>query len=298
MAENYVFGVILAILGGAVNSFGVVLQKKVVNEIPKESREERFMRTLIRNPIWILGLICIVVFSAVCFLLAQAMIGGALVPGLAAIGLVVLVIGSIKIIGEDLKNLEFIGIGILIIGILLIGLSELSIEGDIDYFLDTSFNVRITIFTSILCILWMVSRMAGKRDYRGKTIFLALSAGLPFAIGNSWMQPFTISMINVFGGKGDSLDFIIFIISTILVAPTSFAGIAFVQEAFKYGDASKIVPIQQIPIQITPIFLYFSVFLTDPPKIFSPYFILGGIVLIIISGFILGKRQAAIEIIE
>ena len=298
MAENYLLGVILAILGGVVNSFGVVLQKKVVNEIPKEAREERFMRSLIRNPIWVLGLIFIIVFSAIFFLLAQAMIGGALVPGLAAIGLVVLVIGSIKIIGENLKKLEFLGIGILIIGILLIGLSELSIEGDIDYFLDTGFNVRITIFTSILCILWMGCRKTGKKEYKGKTIFLAFSAGLPFAIGNSWMQPFTISMINVFGGKGDSLDFIIFIISTILVAPTSFAGIAFVQEAFKYGDASKIVPIQQIPIQITPIFLYFSVFLKSPPKIFSPYYILSGILLIIISGFILGKRQAAIEIIE
>ncbi len=298
MAENYLLGVILAILGGAVNSFGVVLQKKVVNEIPKEAREERFMRTLIRNPIWVLGLICIVVFSAICFLLAQAVIGGALVPGLAAIGLIVLVIGSIKIIGENLKKLEFLGIGILIIGISLIGLSELSIAGDIDYFLDTGFNVRITIFTSILFFLWTGFRIAGKKDYRGKTIFLAFSAGLPFAIGNIWTQPFIISMSNVFGGKGGSLDFIIFIISTILVAPTSFAGIVFVQEAFKYGDASKIIPIQQIPIQITPIFLYFGVFLKGPPTILSPYYIIFGVLLIIICGFLLGKRQAAIEIIE
>jgi len=298
MAENYLLGVILAILGGVVNSFGVVLQKKVVNEIPKKAREERFMRTLIRNPIWVLGLICIIVFSAIFFLLAQAIIGGALVPGLAAIGLVILVIGSIKIIGEDLKKLEFLGIGIIIIGILLIGLSDLSIAGDINYFLDTSFNVRIIIFTSILFILWMGCRIAGKKDYRGKTIFLAFSAGLPFAIGNIWMQPFIISMSNVFGGKGGSLDFIIFIISTILMAPTSFAGIVFVQEAFKYGDASKIVPIQQIPIQIAPIFLYFGVFLKAPPTILSPYYIIFGVLLIIISGFLLGKRQAAIEIIE
>ncbi len=77
MAENYLLGVILAILGGVVISFGVVLQKKVVNEIPKKAREERFMRTLIRNPIWVLGLICIIVFSAIFFLLAQAIIGGA-----------------------------------------------------------------------------------------------------------------------------------------------------------------------------------------------------------------------------
>lgn len=298
MAENYLLGVILAILGGTINSFGVVLQKKVVNKIPKEAREERFMRTLIRNPIWVLGLIFIIVFSAIFFLLAQAMIGGALVPGLAAIGLVVLVIGSIKIIGEKLKNLKFLGIGILIIGILLIGLSELSIEGDIDYFIDTGFNVRIIIFTSILCFLWMGCRIAGKKEYKGKTIFLAFSAGLPFAIGNSWMQPFIISMSNVFGGKGRLLDFIIFIGSTILVAPTSFAGIVFVQEAFKYGDASKIVPIQQIPIQITPIFLYFGVFLKVRPTILSPYYIIFGVLLIIISGFLLGKRQAAIEIIE
>lgn len=298
MPEYYLWGVILAVTGGAVNSLGVVLQKKVVNEIPKELRDKKFMRTLVKNPIWIIGLICVVIFSAICFLLAQAMIGGALVPGLASIGLVVLVIGSIKLIGENLKKIEFLGISILIIGILLIGLSELSIEGDIDYFLDKSFNIRFVIFTSILLFLWMGCRVAGKKEYRGKTIFLAFSAGLPFAIGNSWMQPFIISMSNVFGGNGDTLDLLIFISSTILVAPTSFAGIIFVQEAFKYGDASKIVPIQQIPIQITPIFLYFAVFLKSPPSILSPYYLLFGILLIIISGFILGKRQAAIEIIE
>jgi drug/metabolite transporter (DMT)-like permease len=295
MMENYLLGVLLAICGGAINSLGVVLQKKVVNEIPREAREEKFMRTLVRNPIWIFGLICVVVFSAIFLLSSSAIIGGALVPGLSAIGLVVLVIGSIKIIGETLKKLEILAILILIIGIFFIGLSELSIAGRLDYFFNIDFNIRITIFTILLFILWMICRYFGKRREKGKTILLAFSAGLPFALGNVWMQPFTLSLTLVFGGNADFFELFIFIVSTLILVPTSFMGIIFVQEAFKYGDASKIVPIQQIPIQIAPVFLYFLVFLKYPPNVFSPYLIITGITFVLVSGFLLGKRQAAIE---
>jgi len=68
MADGYLLGVVLAILGGVVNQLGAVFQKKVVNDVPKEAREERFMRTLIRSPLWITGLIFIMVLSAIFFL--------------------------------------------------------------------------------------------------------------------------------------------------------------------------------------------------------------------------------------
>ncbi|MEE9377352.1 MAG: hypothetical protein V3V33_04870 [Candidatus Lokiarchaeia archaeon] len=296
MANTYFTGVILAILGGVVNSIGVILQKKVVNEIPKENRDEKFIRTLFKSPLWILGFIFIMVFSAIFFLSAQVFIGGALVPGLAAMGMIVLVIGSIKIIGEQLKKSEIFGIALIIIAIFLIALSELSISGDLSIFYDIYFNIRITVLTTILCILWMGCRMAGKK-YK-KVVFLAFSAGLPFAIGNIWLQPFTISMGMVFSGNAELAEIIIFIISLIIVVPTSFLGVFFVQEAFKYGDASKISPIQQMPIQIVPIFLYFVVYLKNPPNFLSIIYITIGLILILISGFLLAQKQAALEAIE
>jgi len=296
MANEYIIGVILAILGGVVNSIGVIFQKKVVNEIPKENRDEKFIRTLFKSPLWVLGFIFVMAFSAVFFLSAQVFIGGALVPGLAAMGMIVLVIGSVKIIGEHLKKSEIFGIILIIIGIFLIALSELSISGELNIFYDTNFTIRITVLTVILMILWMSCRIAGKKFKR--IIYLAFSAGLPFAIGNIWLQSFTISMGIVFSGTAELPEIIIFIISTIIVVPTSFLGVFFVQEAFKYGEASKITPIQQIPIQIVPIFLYFVVYLKTPPSVVSVYFITLGVGFIIASGFLLAQKQAALEAIE
>ena len=86
-----------------------------------------------------------------------------MVPGLAAMGMIVLVIGSVRIIGEQLKKSEIFGVLIIIIGIFLIALSELSISGELDIFYDIHFTIRITVLTAILSILWMGCRMAGKK---------------------------------------------------------------------------------------------------------------------------------------
>ncbi|MEA3221807.1 MAG: hypothetical protein U9P49_01395 [Thermodesulfobacteriota bacterium] len=59
MDGNYILGVTLAISSGVLNQAGQLLQKKVVNEIPKEAREKHFMRTLLKNPVWITGLLLI-----------------------------------------------------------------------------------------------------------------------------------------------------------------------------------------------------------------------------------------------
>ena len=49
----YLLGIVMAILAGIVNNFGIVLQKKIVNKIRDNSK---FTRNLIKNPLWLLGL--------------------------------------------------------------------------------------------------------------------------------------------------------------------------------------------------------------------------------------------------
>ena len=46
---SYWLGVSLAVIAGFCNNFGSVLQKKVVNEIPPEAKEQRFFKTLVRR---------------------------------------------------------------------------------------------------------------------------------------------------------------------------------------------------------------------------------------------------------
>jgi hypothetical protein len=59
------------------------------------------------------------------------------------------------------------------------------------------------------------------------------------------------------------------------------------QTAFQYKDANVVIPIQQIPTQISPIFVYYIVFMKLSPEIYSFIFLLLGVILLIISGFLL-----------
>jgi hypothetical protein len=62
------------------------------------------------------------------------------------------------------------------------------------------------------------------------------------------------------------------------------------QIAFKYAQASNIIPVAQIPIQISPIIVYFFIFALTPPHTISIYLILSGTLLTIIAGLLLGRR--------
>jgi hypothetical protein len=62
------------------------------------------------------------------------------------------------------------------------------------------------------------------------------------------------------------------------------------QIAFKYAQASNIIPVAQVPIQICPVLVYFFIFALTPPRTISVFFILTGTLLTIIAGFLLGQR--------
>ena len=75
-------------------------------------------------------------------------------------------------------------------------------------------------------------------------------------------------------------------------------GIFKIQQAFQHGQASSLIPIQQVPIQLGPIFVYFSIFMLTPPQIYSFPFMLIAVGCIILSSFLLAQRQAQLEEIK
>jgi len=143
----YWFGVILAILSGVVNNYGTLLQKKVVN---KYRDDDKFMRSLAKNPIWLFGLILQMVVGGLLFFIAQMYIGPTLIPGLMAAGLIVLAVGSVRLLGEQLNISEIIGIILMIGAIALIGFSNMAIDLADQDFLDSALLIRISLFTGVL----------------------------------------------------------------------------------------------------------------------------------------------------
>ena len=299
MADNLVLGIIFALSGGLANSTGALLQKSAINKIPKSERDEDFLKKLLKSPSWLTGLVLILVASGVLITFAQFYIGAALIPGLMSVGMVVLTIGAVKLLSEKLKLSEYIGISLVIISVTIIGLSSLEItDDDMADLANTNFIIRFAIFSVILFILWITCRQLGKRLDKGKTIFLSLGSSFPFALANIWMQPFIFLFRELIKGNFSPLSIILFIVSIPIISVVNILGIIHVQDAFKHGNVSIVAPLQAIPQQIAPVILFYGIYLKISPQNYSIYLITAGITLILIAGFLLGRRQGLLETMD
>ncbi len=292
---SYMLGVTLAVASGISNNVGTLVQKKVVNEVPPEVRDERFMRTLVRNPMWMFGMILQLGVGTVFFMLATNYIGPALVPGLMAAGLIVLAVGSIKLIHESIRAPEAVGITLMIVAIVLIGASSLVVDASTFNFLAPDFLLRISIFTAILFLIVVVLIVTERHSVKLKAISLALISGVMFALSNYWVSPLMGTIGHVLSGTFVLPELVLFSFAAVLLVLNNVVGISTLQTAFKSGQANILVPIQQVPIQVTPALVYFFVFAKAPPNQFSFMLLLMGIAAVVMSSFLLGRRQVMVE---
>ncbi|MFX0010776.1 MAG: hypothetical protein ACFE9R_10705, partial [Candidatus Hermodarchaeota archaeon] len=219
---SYLFGVLLAILSGSINNVGLVLQKKVVNEIAPEAK---FFRSLVKKPVWITGILMELMIGSIFFMIAQIYIGPALIPGLMAFGLIFLAIGSVKIVGETLKKEEITGIILMILAIFLLGLSELSI--DIEGINIVAFNLvlNMTIFTLALFLGTLLCEILHRKIAKLKGILLAISSGFQFSLTNFWIAPLMAVITHIFAGNATLDEIILFIASAVILVAASILGI-------------------------------------------------------------------------
>lgn len=291
----YWLGVSLAISSGISNHIGTVFQKKVVNELPDESK---FMRSLVKERLWLAGFVLQFGLGAILYMIAQLFIGPALIPGFMASGLIVLAIGSIKIVGETLNKGEILGIILMIIAFFFLGISELSIEITSINLIEIAFILRIVVFTLIIIIVSVIVYVIQRPSKRFKGILLAIISGFMFVLSNFWVSPLLGVIANVLSGTYNLGELTLFIISVVILILSNFLGVLTIQKSFIVGQASNLVPIQQVPTLLAPIVIYFLIFLLTPPSIFSTYYLIFSIILIIISSFLLGKRSAQMEQIK
>ena len=291
----YILGVFLAILSGSINNVGLVLQKKVVNEVPPEAK---FFRSLVKKPLWITGLLMELIIGSIFFMIAQIFIGPAIIPGLMAFGLIFLAIGSVKIVGETLKKEEIIGIVVMILAIFLLGLSELSIDITSIDILAFDLVLNMSIFTISLFLGSFICEILQRKIERLKGILLAISSGFQFSLTNFWIAPLMAVISHVFGGTATLGELFIFLAATVVLIAASILGIMKIQQSFKVANASRMIPIQQVPIQITPVLAYFFVFMLMPSTIFPIIYVVISVTLILLSSFLLAKRQAQLEAIK
>jgi len=293
MNLHYLTGVALGIFGGILTQFGQLLEKRAVNQVRKDSLENGFFRRLVKSPVWVSGVIFGLGGGTAAYMLAQSMIGPALTPGLMASGLVVLAVGSVRMNQETLNTSEIIGIGLMIIGILFLGLSGLAINpGQVRATLANQTALqRIAVFTASFLLLSFATRSLAPRIKNRKGMLIALANGFLSCLSDFWINPLLALVVIVLYGHSTPSQFIIFFIAALILTMCATVITWQNQLAFKYAQASNVVPVAQVPIQIAPILVYFFIFALTPPNSISVFYILIGTILTIVAGFLLGRRQ-------
>ncbi|MBN2153134.1 MAG: hypothetical protein JW839_16900 [Candidatus Lokiarchaeota archaeon] len=291
--ENYPIGIVLGITAGVCLNIGFILQKKAVNDIPPEARSKKLLGTLVRTPIWLVGLVVQILGSAVLVMIAQFFIGPALLPGLMAAGLIAMAVGAARILKETLKRAELVGIALMILAIVFLAMTGLSVDVEGQDLLDPGFLWRVSVFTVVLFAAVATCEILQRRAERFRGVLLALESGTYLALANFWVSPFSINLGHLFGGTLVWPDeFILGLVGGLMLAITNVIGISVLQKAFTCAQATNVVPLQQVPVNIAPVFVYFGIFLLAPPTAVSTPLLIAGIALIITSSFFLTKRQA------
>jgi hypothetical protein len=293
MDFHYLTGVGLGILGGFLTQGGQLLEKKAVNKARLEHPNQGFIRSLFKSPVWVVGFFVGLGLGTGAYMAAQSMIGPALVPGLMASGLIVLAFGSIKMNKEELNGSEIFGIFLMVTGILFLGLSGLGIDSaQVRATLaDRNALTRIVIFTVGIFIFFLITRILMSLNMNRRGMFIGLGNGFLSSLSDFWINPLLALLVLVLGGHGSFAQNVIvgFAASLLLLCATFITWQN--QVAFKYAQASNIIPVAQVPNQISPVIVYFFVFALAPPSPLSVFYILAGTILTIIAGFILGRRQ-------
>lgn len=291
--DLYWLGIAIGLASGAFNNFGIVLEKKALNKL---AEGKKVGRHLLKNPLWLVGFICNIVITTLLNFTAQLLIGPTLVPGLEATGMIILIVGALRLLQESIKAPEVMGISLMIVAIFFLSFSGLSIDITNPSLLTSlGFLIRVIIFTIIMVIGALITRILRRKfvEYRG-TLY-AIESGFMFCLINFWIAPLLGTIGNVLKGTFIVNELVLFIMAIFILIICNYFGIFLLQKALEFGQASNMRPIQQSPIQIVPIFYFFAIFLLTPPSIFSLPLAISGIALILVSMFLLSKRAAKLE---
>ncbi len=288
MIGSYWLGVAAAVSAGTAFNVAVLIQKLAIMKIPHDAG---LMRRLIRNPLWLAGFALQFFVGVPLNMLAQAMIGPAILPGLMAIGLIALAIGAARLAGEKLKPGEVVGIALVMAAVTLFGLSRMSVElGAIDLY-DPGFILRLGCFTAFVAALSLICHIAQKANRRYMGILRILNAGLLFSQTNLWLGILMALMARLGSGKLAAADLLYIAIASGIVLAGSLLGISETQHALSCGNVSRLIPIQYFPSQVLPLAAYFIVFSLRPEATSSLLLALAGILFVISGAFLLARRQ-------
>jgi len=297
MDLNYSIGILLGLTSGFVNNMGLVFQKMAINKLPEG---QKVTRRLLKNKLWLLGYTVNGYLPLPFSVFALYFIGPALLPGLEGSGMIFLTIGSLKILRENLKLSEIVGILLVILAIFSLAFSGLSVDiTNYEYYLSSpDFFIRVTLFTALV-VLGSIVFLVLRRTRKSRLgVLNALDSGFMWVVNNFWFALIMAVVAHILLGTFVWMEVLILASAIPLLLSTEFLGVYRLQKSFEFGQAANMRPIQQTPIQIAPIFYFFALYLLPPPSELALPLAVIGIAFLLTGMYLLSRRQAMLRTIK
>jgi drug/metabolite transporter (DMT)-like permease len=280
-----ILGILCGLLAGLMFTFGAVLQKKGVQEIPAiQMSNMGSIKPMLKNRTWLIGIV-VGTAGGLPYILSQNWIGIGYTQLLIADGLVLLAYMASRTLKEPLGIWEYLGISLIVVGIIFLGLAQLQ-PTNVDLSAP-NFIVNVLIFYSPFWIAIAAGLIFYKISNVGAGKVLGALSGIIFGIGAGF------SMIGALGLREGNwfillFGLIILIIGTVL--GTLVANVAFQKE-----KAIIVIPVQSAGNYLIPVIaglvLFQQVFLSPESALwFWP-----SIVLIMSGVLLLSRIQAKME---
>lgn len=285
--NEYFFGVFAATAAGITFNLGMLIQKAAVRRGPPGGH---FLRQMLRSPLWLAGSALQFLIGTPLNVLALALVGPAITPGLSSIGLVVMAVGAVRFEREALVQSDYLGIFAIMFGIALIGYSRLAVDMLLVDIYQPGFLFRVLVFSAVIAACtWVVFLLRTVAPaWRG--VLYILSSSFLFTLTN-----LGLSVLIVFLSQPGLTSRVgAWVLLSLLVfgttAAVSLLGTVEMQRAFRVGDVSRLVPIQQVPLQIFSLASYFAVFQLTPPGPDSLPLAFSAVILILLGSVLLARR--------
>ncbi|MHA1230312.1 MAG: DMT family transporter [Candidatus Helarchaeota archaeon] len=274
--QEYIIGIILGIIGAAINNFGIVLQKRQINiRLDKQIKlnDKQNAKTKAKNHksyfkdfLWILGILMQSILYLPFIIIALNYIGITLLQPLSASGIIFLVLGLIFLLNEKLKRYEIVGVLLLICGTIFVSLGNIVGDVLLNDLLKTSTLIKLWIYLGIILFLSIVFLLLSFKFKNVSQQFLGLFIGNSYAIVSISMQVFTCSILDILN-ENAILPLILGSVGAIIF---TIFGIAGSQKAFKKGQAINIIPFVQLTVNLFPIIV--GVFIFNQLILFPLFF--------------------------
>ena len=318
---RYGLGIAAAIIAGIAFNIGVLIQKDAVSRAPKGGA---LMKHLLKSRVWLGGLALQFAIGTPLYILSVGLIGPAIVPGLMAIGMVVLALGAIVIQKERVNPRELAGVAFVVLAVAAFGLTGLSIDVLAGSMKDPGLLLRSGLFTAVLlAIVLGCARAARGVEARaedaveapdpagdapalphaspassreipaeGASALHAVRAGIWYSLGNLGLG-FLIAGLSRFNrGIIDPAEIAVFLAAVALTVLGNVYGIAGTQHALSRGRAAVAIPLQTSITQILPVGIFFFVYKPYAPALHSLIFLASGVVLLVSGAVLLTSKLA------